>query len=101
MRAVGVVLVLLSLGLAGGVANRAVGGADEDAAIASAESCQVPGEVATPAQVPPRIALTPQPGPTPEIVPLNTRGYNYADPVAARTPARGAEPTPPAAPAPR
>jgi hypothetical protein len=102
MRAVGLVLVLLSIGLAGGVANRAVGGADADAKIATAESCPVPPEGAEAAQVPPaRIALTPPPGPTPQIVPLNTRGYNYADPVAAPTPARGAEPTPPAAPAPR
>jgi hypothetical protein len=99
MRAIGLVLVLLSLALAGGVTTRAVGGADADARIAKGERCEVPAEVATPGPVPPartRIALTP-PTSGVEVVPLNTRGYNY-DPLAAPTPGRRAEPTPPASP---
>jgi hypothetical protein len=91
MRLAGLVLVLLSLGLAGGVATHAVGGAD--AAVATGERC----EARPPEPTRQQIKLTP-PAAGVAVVPLNTRGYNYADPVPEPTPARSAEPAPPASP---
>jgi hypothetical protein len=93
MRLAGLVLVLLSLGLAGGVATHAVGGAGADAAVVAGERC----EVRAPEPTRHQIELTPPPAGV-AVVPLNTRGYNYADPVPEPTPARGAEQAPPASP---
>jgi hypothetical protein len=101
MRAVGLVLVLLSLGLAGGVATHAVGGSEADATAASGGRCEARTPAPARTQISPgrmQIQLTPAEAAV-EVVPLNTTGYNYADPTPAATPGSGGSPAAPASPA--
>ncbi len=97
MRALGLALVLLSLGLAGGVATHAVGGAGADAEIAGGPLCGAPAPDPEGAQARPSrttITLSPRQSGV-EVVPLRTTGYNYGEPLADPSPARPANPAAP------